>query len=212
MDITIIYDNTLQNKNLKSDWGFSALVEGYDTTILFDTGASGEILTHNMEKLNIDSQDIDKVFISHNHFDHTGGLSSFLDQNNDVEVYVPPSLRGIRNVKKQVYIKNSQKLNSHIFTTGTLQNIEQSLLIKTEKGIVVVVGCSHSGIGNILEVAKKYGDPYALIGGYHGFDQFELLKDLEIVCPTHCTEYIDKIKNTYPDKYIEGGAGTRISI
>jgi len=59
-------------KDLQADWGFSALVEGENISrILFDTGANGNILLSNMEKLNIDPITIDKVFISHAHFDHT---------------------------------------------------------------------------------------------------------------------------------------------
>ena len=74
MKVTIIYDNTAFRKDLQSDWGFSALVEGEDIPkILFDTGANGDILLSNMEKLNINPALIDEVFISHAHADHTGG-------------------------------------------------------------------------------------------------------------------------------------------
>ena len=48
-------------------------------------------------------------------------------------------------------------------------------------------GCSHSGVGNILKAASQFGKPYALIGGLHGFSDFDLVKDLTLICPTHCT-------------------------
>jgi 7,8-dihydropterin-6-yl-methyl-4-(beta-D-ribofuranosyl)aminobenzene 5'-phosphate synthase len=224
MRVTIIYDNTVYKKGLEADWGFSCLVElppsllpkGWqepvDKEILFDAGANGKILLSNMKKLNIDSASIDEVFISHAHFDHTGGLSAFLNLNNNVIVYAPISLRGVRGVKELIYINESLKIHENVFSTGELQGIEQSLVIKTEKGTVIIVGCSHPGIGNILKSASQFGKPYALIGGFHGFSEFELVKDLEVICPTHCTQYIDEIKSLYPEKYVAGGAGKIIEL
>jgi len=78
MKIIILYDNNVFQRGLKSDWGFSCLVETHDRRILFDTGSNGSILLKNMEKLDIDPLSIDEVFISHPHFDHVGGLSAFL--------------------------------------------------------------------------------------------------------------------------------------
>jgi 7,8-dihydropterin-6-yl-methyl-4-(beta-D-ribofuranosyl)aminobenzene 5'-phosphate synthase len=95
MKITIVYDNESYGKGLQADWGFSCLVEVENTPkILFDTGANGEILLSNMERLHIDPQAIEEVFISHGHFDHIGGLSAFLKVNSDVKLYVPVSVVG----------------------------------------------------------------------------------------------------------------------
>jgi 7,8-dihydropterin-6-yl-methyl-4-(beta-D-ribofuranosyl)aminobenzene 5'-phosphate synthase len=76
-------------------WGFSCFVEVEGAPkILFDTGADGNILLSNMERLHIDPRDIEEVFISHGHFDHIGGLSAFLKVNSDVKLYVPVSVVG----------------------------------------------------------------------------------------------------------------------
>ena len=90
--------------------------------------------------------------------------------------------------------------------------IEQSLVVKTERGLVVIDGCSHPGVGNILQAASQFGRVYALIGGLHGFREFALLKDLGLVCPCHCTQHISEIKRLYPEKYVEGGAGRVIEL
>lgn len=50
------------------------------------------------------------------------------------------------------------------------------------------------------------------IGGLHGFKEFELIQNLKSICPTHCTQFKEKIRSFYPDKYIEGGAGRVITI
>ncbi len=212
MKITIIYDNTIYKEGLKSDWGFSALVEFNDKKILFDTGGNGEILIYNMEKLNIDPKSIDTIFISHNHFDHVGGLSAFLNKNNDLKLYAPSTFRGVKNVRELEYITRSKQLSENVYTTGELDNIEQSLIIKTPKGLVIIIGCGHPEIGQILNVAKQYGKPYALVGGFHGFNKLQILTELCFLSPTHCSEYTKEIKDLYPQKYIPGGAGKIIEI
>jgi len=212
MKITIIFDNTAYDPTLQASWGFSALIEINEKKILFDTGDNGNILLSNMKKLHIDPADIDEVFISHNHYDHIGGLSSFLSQNNDVTLYIPPSVRGIHNVKKLIRVDEPIELYENIYSTGELANIEQSLIVKTDKGLVIIVGCSHPGIELILETAKQFGEPYALIGGFHSFKKYDILEPLTLICPTHCTQHIKEIKKLYPEKYIEGGAGKIIEL
>lgn len=211
MKITIIYDNTVFQRGLKSDWGFSCLVEIYGKKILFDTGANGAILLDNMKRLNIKPTEVKEVFISHYHWDHTGGLSDFL-KVNPVKVYIPSSFKKLCIAKDVVIVKKSITIGENIFSTGELNGVEQSLIVKTEKGVVIIVGCSHSGVGNILETASQLGKPYALIGGLHGFSDFNLVKDLTLICPTHCTQRILEIKSLYPEKYISGGAGKVIEI
>jgi len=212
MKITIIYDNTAFQPGLKPDWGFSALIETGNHNILFDTGSDGSILLGNMKKLDIDPSIVDEVFISHNHFDHVGGLSAFLNENNNVKIYIPVSLRGVRNAKEVIHVDKPMKLHDDIFSTGELDHIEQSMAVKTDKGLVLIAGCSHPKMKHILDAASQFGKLYAIIGGLHGFNKYELFKDLELICPTHCTQHIAEIKSLYPDKYTEGGAGKIIEI
>lgn len=212
MKITILYDNTAFRPELESDWGFSAFVETEKRNVLFDTGSDGSLLLENMKKLGIDPSSVDDVFISHNHFDHVGGLSAFLNENNNVTVYVPVTLRGVRHAKEVIHVKKAMKLHENIFSTGELDHIEQSMAVKTDKGLVLMAGCSHPKMKHILNAASAFGEIYAIIGGLHGFNQYGLFKDLSLICPTHCTQHIAEIKSLYPDKYVEGGAGKIIEI
>ena len=82
MKITIVYDNQA-DEGLKPGWGFSCLIETKEK-ILFDTGDSGENLIYNLRQLNIQPESVVAVVISHNHWDHTGGLKEFLKLNNSV--------------------------------------------------------------------------------------------------------------------------------
>lgn len=212
MKVTILYDNTAHRDELTPDWGFSALVEAYDRTILFDTGTEGSILIDNMEKMNVDPSVVDEVFISHAHFDHVGGLSAFLDKNSDVRIYVPPSLRGVHHGRETIHVNRPMELHEHFYSTGEIDQIEQSLVVQTDKGLVVLVGCSHPMMNDILSTASQFGNIYGIVGGLHGFREFELFRNLELICPTHCTQHIKEIKRLYPEKYVEGGAGRVIEI
>lgn len=209
---TIIYDNTTVRQDLPADWGFSCLIETGNEKLLFDTGANGKILMTNMKALGIDPKSIDKVFISHNHFDHTGGLSAFLNANSSVTVYVPDDLRGIRQAREVVYIDRAQPISHGFYSTGVLDRIEQSLVVQSPKGFVVFVGCSHPAMHKILDAAGRYGKLYGIIGGLHGFDQYELFQGLQLICPTHCTQHKAELKKLYGNRIISGGAGTVIVI
>jgi len=211
MKTTIIYDNTSLKEDLRADWGFSALVEAKGKRILFDTGASGSILLSNMKQLEIDPKSIDEVFISHFHFDHTGGLSAFLDLNNEVKVWVPPSFRGVKNAEEVVAVENPRELCEGIYSTGELEGIEQSLCVETQKGIVIIAGCSHPRMEHIIGTASEFGRVYGIIGGFHG-NRPESLKGLALICATHCTQYKQEIMSLYPDSYVEGGAGKVIEV
>lgn len=227
--VTIVYDNTTSRKDLKGDWGFSALVEAFGMKILFDTGARGKLLLDHLEKLHIDTGSIDFVVISHDHWDHTGGLEAIL-KIKPLRVYIPYSafrpegVVDVVKVKEPVLLYDPERgagyrgaldeslIESYrgkdgIYSTGELSGIEQSLVVIDSKRSVVVVGCSHSGVGNIISAAREFAPVKVLVGGLHGFSDFELLSDLEKVVPTHCTQFKSRIKSIFPDKYMEGGAG-----
>jgi len=210
VSLYIVYDNTSRQKDLTADWGFSAIIEAGKKHILFDTGSDGQILLQNMERMGIDPKQIDTVFISHHHFDHTGGLATFLHENPDVRVFVPKSLRGVKRAKEVIHIDEACTIDDGLHSTGELMGIEQSLIIETDAGLLLIAGCSHPGLEHIIPVAEKYGHIHALVGGFHGFKQYEVLKNIDFLCPTHCTQHIAEIAGRYPKKYIEGGAGTRV--
>jgi 7,8-dihydropterin-6-yl-methyl-4-(beta-D-ribofuranosyl)aminobenzene 5'-phosphate synthase len=200
MKITIVYDNEA-NPGLKSGWGFSCLIET-EEKILFDTGDSGENLIYNLKQLNIQPESIAAVVISHNHWDHTGGLKEFLKLNNSAKVFHPESF------------SKSTEISAGVHSTGALGKLikEQSLIVNTGKGNVVITGCAHPGLENIIEKSRELGEIYGVVGGFHGFSRLEKLQKIELIAPCHCTQYKQEIKQKYPAQFKEIGAGSVIEI
>jgi len=213
MKITIIYDNDPVEAGLKTGWGFSALIKVRKTPlILFDTGNDGASLLYNMERLGIDPVQIGIIVISHTHGDHTGGLLDILELNSYAMVYLPSIISYDTAGRDVITVRQPTQISEDVISTGELKGIEQALLIKTDKGIVVVTGCSHPGVAEILDVALRYGKVYGIIGGLHGFRDFDRLDGLSLICPCHCTQYKPEIRILFPQQYVACGTGLTLEI
>ncbi len=175
--VNVIYDNYVFKEGTHSDWGFSILIEGLDKCILFDTGTQPEIFKENFMKMGLDASQIDEVFISHEHGDHTGGLGAALGLNPDLKVVVPETFSNsffrIPATTGSVaeLVSNPVQVCNGLYTTGINGEAipEQSMVLNTGKGLVVITGCAHPGIINILERVKKdFGkEVYMVFGGFH---------------------------------------------
>ena len=230
-EITLIsiYDNYQINPELKTAWGFGLVIETPFEKILFDTGSDSSVLLFNMKKLGIDPKSIDKVVISHIHGDHLGGLEGFLEENNKVTVFIPNSFPdSIRNMIKSykadfVNVSDSIKISDFIFSTGELYGPpeEQSLVINSKKGLIVITGCAHPGIVNVVKKAKEMfpeKNIYLVLGGFHHPPKkvvYELKKlKVEKVAPSHCSGdlIIEAFKEEYKENFIKNGVGRIIKI
>ena len=229
LSISILYDNYTFTENTKSDWGFSCLIVTADKTILFDTGKNSAILIQNAASMGVNLNAIDQVVISHNHSDHTGGLDVILQKNPGISVYFPISFPA--DFEENIKIKNGipirvdkpVKIAEHVYLTGEMGDRikEQSLMLVTKNGLIIVTGCSHQGIVNVLQLAKKMFNKkiVLVVGGFHlqssGNAQIkeiiEKFKDIGVKqCgASHCTgdNAMALFKSEYGENFITMGEG-----
>ena len=225
--LTIVYDNRSADARLKTAWGFACLIETGVATVLFDTGGNGRLLMGNLAALGIDPRTIDAVVLSHAHSDHTDGLDQLLAANDRLTVYLPESF--LTSFKTRIHnpvidITETRLIAAGVRTTGELGTaiVEQSLIIGTRAGLIVLTGCAHPGIVEIVRQAKAYGNVYLVMGGFHLADYSAAevqaviaeLKRLGVrqVAPSHCTgeRAIEQFQNEFGTGFIPAGAGAAV--
>jgi len=233
LTITILYNNIGYDRSLETAWGFSALVERDGQVLLFDTGGDGAILMRNMAALGVDPGRIQTIVLSHIHEDHIGGLNAVLNTGLQTTIYIPPSFpASFKNSFKQsaslIEVMPGQTITDGVLTTGEMGTSipEQALIIRTTKGMVIVTGCAHPGVANLVDRAiTLVGDPvYLVMGGFHlgGASNAQITSileafrrmDVQKVAPSHCTgdTAINMFKEEYGDNFIESGVGSVIII
>ena len=232
--LAVVFNNVSLDRRLSTSWGFSCLIEWRDETILFDTGGDGSILLGNMKQVNIDPMAVDTVFLSHIHADHTGGLEALLKQNHHVNVWLPESFPGsfkdmIKSYGAEVKsVLKPARIVEGVHSSGEMGDrlIEQALILETSNGLVILTGCAHPGIVNVVRKAKQLskGEVYLVMGGFHlaGLSNeqirevIRMLKEMGVkkVAPSHCTgeKALAFFQEAWGDNFLAGGVGAIIGL
>lgn len=232
--LTIVFDNVPSADGLETGWGYACVVQGLEKTILFDTGADGEVLLSNMRKLGIDPADVDAVFLSHLHGDHTRGLEAFLAENPDVEVWMPARFpdtfrEEVRAAGARVRdVTGPTKLFEGAHSTGEIGDrfVEQALVLEGRGGLALITGCAHPGIADVVARARRQHERQTelIAGGFHlrslaESEAGEVVRALEQdqverVAPSHCTG--DKaraaFRRIWGEGFVEAGCGALIDF
>lgn len=180
MKIKILFDKEASNKNIRTGWGISFLI---DEKVLFDTGEKGEWLFENMQTLGIAISKIESVVISHDHWDHWGGLWDILKERKGINVYSCPGFGEefkdrVKKLKGNlVEVEKITKISQNIYITGEMPGSyrgkyisEQAAVLKTNNGLTIITGCAHPGILKIIENVRSHflTEPiYFVSGGFH---------------------------------------------
>lgn len=278
--MTTLSENTAGMVGVLGELGWSVLIETDEMNILFDTGASISAC-HNADVLGIDLSQVDKIVLSHGHFDHTGGLRQVLRKmrKKKVEIIAHPHVWATRYThtkEKDEFVgipfqrpelensgaifnltKKPVIITDNIMTTGEIPMVtdfeeielprgggsrfiqedagpepdeildDQALIIKTELGLVIVLGCAHRGIINTLYHAQQLTGVkqiHTIIGGAHLLTASEerirltvaVLKELDVeklgVC--HCTglSAMAAMAHEFGDKFFFNNTGTCLSL
>ncbi|MFX1236776.1 MAG: MBL fold metallo-hydrolase [Promethearchaeota archaeon] len=209
-EIQILYDDICAMDGFIKDFGFSAVIFNRSTNhyILFDAGSNGKILMHNLTKAKIDIAKINLVIISHDHFDHAGGLEELVKFNNEFRLFIP---EGVKKRYKDAFpeldireVDDKTEIEKNVYSSGIYGGRikEQALLLNTKYDkYVILVGCTHPGLENLLIDARKSNEILAIIGGFHAFRKFSFLHDIEFIGACHCTQYRQLIKEEFPNSF-----------
>jgi 7,8-dihydropterin-6-yl-methyl-4-(beta-D-ribofuranosyl)aminobenzene 5'-phosphate synthase len=232
--LSVVFDNIPGNERLQTAWGYACLVEGYEKNLLFDTGGDGGILLANMRSMEINPGTIDTVLLSHSHGDHTNGLEALCKENPEVTVYLldafPEQLKraAARTAACVVAVDEPVEIVDGVTTTGRMGTsiAEESLILETRKGLVVLTGCAHPGIVAILEKASELSSSgiHLVMGGFHlprnskqeTLAIIERFRELGVqkVAASHCTgdEAIALFREAYGEDFVETGCGAVIDL
>jgi len=215
-EISIAYDS-VGREGYQTGWGFSAVVSAGDVRVLFDCGWDGHMLRHNLGRMGLTFADMDKVVVSHVHWDHLSGLPEVLSEpmrSDSLEVFVPASFS--ENLKKEISrravlreVEGPAEVAPGVFTTGQLGDPlkEQSLVVVDGDRSVVLTGCAHPGLGPILARAEEVARPSWIVGGLHGAKVSDLPRSLDRLVLCHCTKEKDAMMEAFPGKASVGRAG-----
>jgi len=274
--ITTLSENTAGIGNFLAEWGLSILVETNEVNILLDTG-SGISASHNADILGIDLSKIDKIVLSHGHYDHTGGLRQILGKmRKEVEIIAHPDIWAAKYVHRRGEDKRyigipfqrqeleslgarfnlttkPTKITDSIMTTGEIPMVtefeeiepnrffvkedtgwqpdklldDQALIINTEPGLVVLLGCSHHGVINTLYYAQQLTGVkpiHTVLGGCHLISASQerirltisALRELSVqkLGVSHCTGLPAAVimAQEFGDKFFFNNTGTRIKL
>jgi len=161
--ITTLSENTARLGDFLGEWGLSMLVETDEATVLLDAG-KGFSATYNADSLGIDLCKVDKIVLSHGHYDHTGGLREVLRRiKKQVEIIAHPDIWQAKYARREGepvrYIgipfqrnelesiganfnltTESVRITEHIITTGEIpmvtdfERIDEALFVKLDSG------------------------------------------------------------------------------
>ena len=180
--ITILCDNTVNGPlTVIGEHGYAAFIETERGNYLFDTGQGFTIL-QNAHCLNKDLSSIKGLFLSHGHYDHTGGLSNVLTLNDSVKVYAHPDIFSQKYSLVQTNGNDTQKYigmkfpKEHYETRGA-QFVFKSSLCEVAEGIYLT-----GEIPRITEFEK--GDPRLTVKNNGNLVSDPLLDDQSLIIRT----------------------------
>jgi 7,8-dihydropterin-6-yl-methyl-4-(beta-D-ribofuranosyl)aminobenzene 5'-phosphate synthase len=230
--LTVVYDNLIYDEAFATSHGFACVVHAAGdegtATLLFDTGGDFQTLAANVRQAKGTFSAFEAVVISHDHYDHAGGLEGVVREVPMIPVYLP-DIDASQHVSSPAAVQKSIRVGAEprrlaygVWSSGVLENRmdEQGLVLLTSRGIVLVTGCAHPGVDRMAEHVKRYFERelYLVLGGFHRPPAAAIRKLHELgtryVAPSHCTgeESTIALKKEFGEQFITSGAGRQFHI
>lgn len=224
--ITVLVDNINGiTPGYIKDFGFAALIEKEEVKVLFDTGTNPNTLSHNLSQYGISPKSLNAIILSHNHYDHTNGLTSIIQEHQNLPIYVhkfwnrPVRHSGMGLSQSQVFVNEKARecteFAKGIFLTNTQSSgdyggiHEHACYIQANQSYILLCGCCHPGLNKFLsdrsDLNIPIDAPLHFIGGMHGFrftdaEAEKLDPIVKSVTLCHCTQNINTFFKQFPDK------------
>jgi len=219
LKITCLIEESAPRMPFWASHGLSMLIEADGKKILFDSGSYSDTLLHNISELKFSLSDIDYFFLSHTHDDHSGGIYGIRNSISSKEMICTSDAFSDKmpHNGELVEIMSNVKTNTEdreiapgLVAIAEKDSINPKYPVKEialvgnleEKGLIIILGCSHYGIENIIDDVKaKYPDTpvHAIVGGLHLKDSsIEEIKEIisifkreniKIILANHCTGF-----------------------
>ncbi len=274
MMIKVLSDNRAASDNFDREHGLSLYVKTRQHRLLFDTGASS-LFADNAARLGVRLPAVDIAFLSHGHYDHGGGLETFLEINSRAKVYMQKGVfepyyakspegnhnyigldTGLLPNERFQFCDKNEKIDDELELLSEVRNTgfvpfgsgelcrksgesflpdefyhEQNLIICENGRSILITGCAHRGILNIVRQFKedKGAFPDLVIGGFHlhsrgsgksedsealDYIAKELLETGSLYYCCHCTgqEAFTHLKSVMGNKISYLPAGSRLAV
>lgn len=270
---TVTLTENIANPGVLAEWGLSVLIDVDGIQVLLDTG-QGISAACNADTLGIDLSGVNKMILSHGHYDHTGGLKEILARTGPVEVFAHPDMwdakyavygdfqryigipferpeiealgATFRLNREPVWITENLVTTGEIPMTNDYETIDAGMFvkegedfrpdalrddlavgIKTEAGLVVILGCAHRGMINTIRHLQNVTGlerVYCVIGGTHliGASEERLVRTaadlreigVERLGVSHCTGFAAScwLANEFQDQFFMNNSGTTLNL
>lgn len=236
-EVRVLVEASTKEERDRREWGLAILI---DDTILFDTFSNEEALRKGFAREGKDVHALTTVVISHDHWDHTGGLPWVLRENPSVTVYIG---EGFGDEVKQcirdagatlVTVRDACAIEGNVSSTGICVGTykgaplpEHALIVETGEGLALLTGCAHPGVISFLHRAHDAFGKFVttIIGGLHlnatkEKDVITLANDLRDtyhvthVHAFHCTgaDAINTLSRVLGDVVVPTTTGARITL
>ena len=202
MKLIVLSENTTSRADITAEHGLSLYIEACGRRILFDMG-QGTLFAENAKVLGVSLSDVEIAILSHGHYDHGGGLSAFLAENESAPIYhrADAFLPHYHGCERYIGLDSALAGHPRLVPTGDITPLGEGLTLYSYNSLprhqngagndltrrtgdvhlpddfcheqyleileggrrILVSGCSHKGILNLM----SWAHPDIFIGGFH---------------------------------------------